>query len=328
MVVIRVCAGHNMNQSLTTTESALAPLSPIAEWHAHLDLQVRAGQMARDTATTYRQGMRKLTEWASQQENWNRTLILEWVAALKAEGKAVKTVSIWLTGARCFFQWMLSEGRIVVDPTAGVRAGKNSGKRHKRERLTDEEVAKLMKMASLSNRERALIWLMLYTGARGIELQRANIEDLKTGEGNDLLLYVQGKGRDEKDEPLVIAAKPAREAIRAYLAELAERKHTKGPMFVTERNFEGKPRRISRSTLRADIKGAFKRAGINVDRMKTVHSLRHSAARKALEGGADVRNVQKMLRHNTIQTTEIYVDESRRLTDAAERRISYGIEGE
>jgi len=76
-----------MNKSLTTTTTALAPPSPVAEWHAHLDLQVRAGQMAKDTATTYRQGMRKLTEWASQQESWDRTLILEWVAALKAEGK-------------------------------------------------------------------------------------------------------------------------------------------------------------------------------------------------------------------------------------------------
>ena len=134
-----------MTQSLTTTTTALAPSSPIAEWHAHLDLQVRAGQMAKDTATTYRQGMRKLTEWASQQESWNRTLILEWVAALKAEGKAVKTVSIWLTGARSFFQWMLSEGRIQVDPTAGVRAGSigTPGGRKRREQLTEAEVVKL-----------------------------------------------------------------------------------------------------------------------------------------------------------------------------------------
>lgn len=137
-----------MTNSLTTTATALAPLSPIAEWHAHLDLQVRAGQMAKDTATTYRQGMRKLTEWASQQENWNRTLILEWVAALKAEGKAVKTVSIWLTGARNFFQWMLSEGRITVDPTAGVKVGGigTPGGRKRRLQLTEAEVIKLKAM--------------------------------------------------------------------------------------------------------------------------------------------------------------------------------------
>lgn len=134
-----------MTRSLTATQTAIAPSSPIAEWHAYLDLQVRAGQMAKDTATTYRQGMRKLTEWASQQESWNRTLILEWVAALKAEGNAVKTVSIWLTGARCFFQWMLSEGRIHVDPTAGVRVGSigTPGGRKKREQLTEAEVVKL-----------------------------------------------------------------------------------------------------------------------------------------------------------------------------------------
>ncbi len=81
-----------MTEYLTTTQSALAPSSPITEWHAHLDLQVRAGQMAKDTATTYRQGMRKLTEWASQQETWDRRLILEWVAALKAEGFEGKVI--------------------------------------------------------------------------------------------------------------------------------------------------------------------------------------------------------------------------------------------
>ena len=131
-----------------TTQSALALPSPIAEWHAHLDLQVRAGQMAKDTATTYRQGMRKLTEWASQQESWNRRLILEWVAALKAEGKAVKTVSIWLTGARSFFQWMLSEGRIAIDPTAGVKVGSigTPGGRKRRAQLTEAEVIKLKAM--------------------------------------------------------------------------------------------------------------------------------------------------------------------------------------
>ena len=138
-----------MTNSLTATTTALAPPSPITEWHAHLDLQVRAGQMAKDTATTYRQGMRKLREWASQQESWNRTLILEWVAALKAEGKAVKTVSIRLTGARNFFQWMLSEGRIVVDPTAGVRAGSvgTPGGRKRRLQLTEAEIIKLKALA-------------------------------------------------------------------------------------------------------------------------------------------------------------------------------------
>ena len=143
---------------------------------------------------------------------------------------------------------------------------------------------------------------------------------------NNNNLYVQGKGRDEKDEPLVIAAKPAREAVRAYLAELAERKHTKGALFVTERDFEKKPRRISRSTLRADVKRAFARAGIFGNNVKTVHSLRHSAAEAMLSGGADIRDVQKTLRHNSLQTTEIYLNQKRRLKEAAERKISYGIE--
>ena len=110
------------------------------------------------------------------------------------------------------------------------------------------------------------------------------------------------------------------------IAELAERKHTKGALFVTKRS--KKPRRISRQTLRANIKKAFKKAGILGDGVKTVHSLRHKAARAMIEGGADIRNVQKTLRHNSLQTTEIYLNETRRLSDAAERVISYGAEGE
>lgn len=309
-----------------------SPYDHVSEWHDYLDLEAKAGQFSEDTVRSYKQGLRKLLEWKSPAEQVGikaqRGWLLEWIAALKAEGKALKTIDLWLTGVRSYFRWMILEDYIQVDPAYKVKAGKHINGRHKRDRITDEEVERLSNLTSLSKREKAMIWLMLYTGARGIELHRANIEDLRSGDGNDMLLFVQGKGRQEKDEPLVIAGKPARAAIREYLAELAERKHTSGPMFVTEKNFDGKPRRISRQTLRADIKNAFKRAGINVNRMKTVHSLRHSAARKALEGGANVRNVQKMLRHNTIQTTEIYVDEARRLTDAAERVISYGIEGE
>lgn len=324
------------NKDNTTTQevnaSLPAPYGHVVEWHAHLELEARAGQIADDTAKSYKQGLRKLLEWKRPDEQIGtkiqRDWILEWVAFLKTDSKALKTIDLWLTGVRSYFTWLILEGHAQADPTFKVRAGKHINGRHKRDRITDEEIESLSNLASLSKRDKAMIWLMLYTGARGIELHRANIEDLRSGEGNDLLLFVQGKGRQEKDEPLVIAGKPARVAIREYLAELAERKHTKGAMFVTERNFDGKPRRISRTTMRADIKAAFKRAGINVDRMKTVHSLRHSAARNALEKGADVRQVQKMLRHNTIQTTEIYVDEARRLTHAAERKISYGIEGE
>jgi len=140
-----------------------------------------------------------------------------------------------------------------------------------------------------------------------------------------MVLYVLGKGSNEK-EPLVIAGKPARAALMDYLAELAEAGHKKGALFATERKFGGQRRAVSRRTLRQIVKEAMERAGIIGDFTKTTHSLRHTAAITALQNGADVRQVQKMPRHSSIETTEIYVHEKRRIEEAAERFISYGLE--
>jgi site-specific recombinase XerD len=265
---------------------AVGPGDLVLEWHAHLDREVTAAQMSADTAATYRRGLARFQEWGQGQltagAQPDRRAVLEWVADLRARKLAVKTIAIWLTGARAFFQWAVSEGYIGADPTAGVKAGKRlNTKRHVRERLSDEEVGRLLSLASLSKRDRALIWLALFTAARSVELWRADIEDIRdTPDG--MLFYVQGKGRSEKDEPLVIAAKVARDALRDYRAELAEHGHVSGPLFIGERRRGGQYERIARRTLRLIVKATFRKAGI-IEPRKTAHSIRHTALSSSLD---------------------------------------------
>lgn len=316
----------------TNTAEALAKGGDLlGGWHQHLAREVAAGQMASDTAETYRRGLEKFRQWGDAKiadgAQLDRLAVLEWIAEMRKDGKAPKSIAVWLGGARAFFQWALSEGRIPVDPTAGVKAGKRTGtRRHSKDRLSDEEIARLMDLASLSKRDRALIFLALYTAARSIELHRADIEDLKTA-GKQMIFLVQGKGRIEKDDILVIASKIARAAIRDYLAELAEAGHRAGPLFVTERRFNDELRRISRRTLRRAVRNAFDAAGI-IESTKTTHSLRHSAISKIVETTGDIRMAQKVARHSSVMTTEIYAHELSRLENPGEAHIKYGLAGE
>src|SRR5262245_38576963 len=118
----------NTESLIPSTPAALAPPDPIAAWHSALQLDADAGQISRDTMATYRNGLRKFQEWAAARatagDRVDRNVILKWLAHLRAEGHSVKSISVWLTGVRAFFQWMLSQGRIAIDPTAGVKAGR------------------------------------------------------------------------------------------------------------------------------------------------------------------------------------------------------------
>ena len=302
-----------------------------AEWAEYLNLEVRAEQMASDTAATYQRGFTKFQEWGKARTvaglPVDRAAVVEWVADLRAAGKSARSISVWLSGTRAFFQWGLSKGLFPSDPTAGVKAGRRTNtQRHSRDKLTDEEIGRLLSLASLTTRNKALIWVALYTAARSVELWRADIEDLRTV-GQQMVLLVQGKGHSEKDEPLVIAAKSARDAVRDYLAELAQRGHVGGPLFVTGRKFDGHYRRISRRTLRMDVHEAFKAAGI-VGKTKTAHSMRHSAISKIIEMTGDVRAAQKVARHSSVTTTEIYAHELDRLSNPGEAFIKFGLPGE
>lgn len=310
------------NQALITTEQTGIETRrrTLPElWFDCLAADVEAGELAADTAATYKRGLGKFIAWgAADPERANDGAVKAWLAALRAGGASQNSIAAWFAGVRAFFAWAVSERHIPADPTQGVKRGRRKGtaKTHKRELLTDDEMIRILNI-DLSRRDRALIHLLAYTGARGIELHRADIEDLRT-EGGELVLFVQGKGKDEKDEKVVIAHPDARDAIYNYLAE---RKTDQGPLFASEANRTAGGR-LSRRALRAIVRGILDNAGIT-SRRKTCHSFRHSAITNAIRNGATMTDAQAMARHASPNTTMTYFHELNRMTNAAEKRIDY-----
>ncbi len=225
---------------------------------------------------------------------------------------------------RSFFGWLAEMEEIPFDPTQAIKGAsrKGSAKRHVRESLTDREVIRLLEQPNRETqegvRDYAMLCLMLYTAARGIELHRADVEDLQTMDGA-LVLNVQGKGHYEKDDFLVLSHE-AESAMRDWLVL---RGKEGGALFTSSSNFS-KGERLSRRAMRGIVKGYFDAAGLHGN--KTTHSLRHTAITSAIRHNAPIQKVKGMSRHASLDTLMIYYHEADRLSDPAEKYISYASE--
>lgn len=166
--------------------------------------------------------------------------------------------------------------------------------------LTNEEVAKLLQPRATENKmelcDHAILELAYASGLRLAELKNIRLEQLHLEAG---FINVIGKGNKERVVPV---GKKAIEAIERYLRsgrpQLVNKKSSAN-VFLTQRGTS-----FASVTLWLRIKNCVKRAGIG--RNITPHMLRHSFATHLLEHGADLRVIQELLGHATINTTEVY----------------------
>lgn len=155
--------------------------------------------------------------------------------------------------------------------------------------LTKDEVRRLI-AAATHEKSRLLIKLLYASGLRVSECLALTVEDLELGER---IAWVRG-GKGGKDR-MVILSESLVQTLQGYLAK---QDITSGPLFVG-RSGAMKPRNAQ-----AIIAKTARRAGIT--KAVTPHKLRHSFATHLREGGTDLRVIQELLGHASIQTTEIY----------------------
>ena len=147
-------------------------------------------------------------------------------------------------------------------------------------------------------------------------MQRADIEDIKTIAG-EKVLFIQGKGREEKDEYKKITPE-VWEALSDYL-EARTDKSKKAPLFTGTSN-RAKGERLTEPSISRIIKGVFKAAGYDSDRI-TAHSLRHTSVTMLLKAGATIQEAQQHARHADPATTGIYAHNIEREKQHTEQRI-------
>ncbi|MEJ7839567.1 MAG: tyrosine recombinase [Thermomicrobiales bacterium] len=145
-----------------------------------------------------------------------------------------------------------------------------------------------------SIRDRAMLEVLYATGMRVSELVSLDLEDINPGDGS---VRCQGKAGRSRSVPLGDRAIAAVQIYRQSARDRLTRAETR-PLFVNHRGG-----RLTRQGFWLILKSYAERAGIDDI---TPHTLRHSFAMHALNKGAELRDVQQLLGHVSISTTQVY----------------------
>lgn len=257
------------------------------------------------TIDTYTKAIRQLFNYFSFNGvvRPKREDILAYKEKLKASGYKPTTVQNYITACKIFFKWTSQEGYYpnIAEHIKGAKLSRD----HKKDYLTSSQIKDILDSIEKDNikglRDYAILILMVTGGLRTIEVIRANIGDLRTV-GAFTVLYVQGKGREEKTEYIKISA-PVEKAIRMYLQMRKTTDETE-PLFTSLSN-NNKGQRLTTRSVSGVVKERLKNAGYNSSRL-TAHSLRHTAVTLSLLAGKNLAEVQQFARHVNITTTMIY----------------------
>lgn len=210
------------------------------------------------------------------------------------------TIGSYLTAVRQFYKW--TENTMLYPNIARSVKPPRGKKGFRKMHLNETEASDMLAyLKSKSLRDYAIVNLILRTGLRTIEVVRADVEDIRHKRGRRIL-KVWGKGYDDKDN-FVILGDAVWNPIQEYLNTRCM-KSKKEPLFVTD----GKGHRGARMSTRSVqyvCKESMKAIGLEGHEY-SAHSLRHTTAVLILKNGGDWQDVQRVLRHSSPATSQIY----------------------
>lgn len=228
--------------------------------------------------------------------------IRAWLASLVQQGKSRSTISRRTASIRSFTAWAYRRGYLDSDPGLLVTSARGDQKLPQVQ--TPSDTAELLSYAATRAREEnspAAIrdWAILETiYATGIRVSEVCSLDTTSIDQQGMTLRVIGKGNKERVVPFTRACLSALQAWLSHGRQSLAIPEAGRALFVGD-----KGRRIDPRVIRAMIHRMCAQAGV---RDLAPHALRHTAATHILAGGADLRAVQEMLGHSSLQTTQRY----------------------
>ena len=251
-----------------------------------------------NTVKGYVADLKGLKGYADTFDAFTLDALRRWLADAMSAGKSRATLARRTAAARAFSTWAYRQGYISTDAAARLKAPKVN--RPLPTVVKGERAGELVEAGTADDahpaeylRDRAMLELLYATGIRVGELTGLNLGDVDLARG---LAHVTGKGNKQRVVPF---GDEAAAAVSEWLEFGREELAGDTPaMFVGSRGG-----RIDQRQVRRIVERAGQRAGVeNV----SPHTLRHTTATHMLEGGADLRVVQEMLGHTSLQTTQIY----------------------
>lgn len=256
--------------------------------------------LSENTVSSYRQGLTGFADFLGRKvggvEQISEELLLEFLSTLSRQGLSVSSQSHRLSVVKNFLSYLVFEGVMPHNPAKLVEFPKKWFVLPKY--LSESEVANLLETPDVKTgagvRDRAILETLYATGLRISELISLTPDNLH---GREEYIRVVGKGGRERIVPV---GSKALEWIERYGKEVRPGwdRRMAVEIFLNQRGG-----RLTRQGVWKLIRRYGEMAGI---KGLSPHTLRHSFATHLVERGADLRTVQMMLGHSSINTTEIY----------------------
>lgn len=270
----------------------------------------------------YRRTLKQYFSWVDKKSyllsEIARPQLLEYKEELLNSNMSSLTVGSYITSVRRFYEWT-EANKFYPNVAKGIKTPKRKQQFKKQPLLPSQATALLNYYQDKALRDYAIITLLLRTGLRTIEVIRASVEDI-TFKGSQRVLLIQGKGRDEKDNFVLLTDKTY-QPIAQYLATRGNINGSE-PLFTSTSN-NSKGERLTTRSISYIAKEGLKAIGLD-ERAFTAHSLRHTTAVNILRAGGSLETAQFTLRHSNPATTQIYtatLNEERRLQNSGEALI-------
>lgn len=284
---------------------------------------LRSLDVSERSRATYTRSLKQFIGWLADTGRNTLQLQREDILAYKEylqSSKSAYTVTLYLTSVRKLYQYLESQ-KVYPDITRGIKGSKKP-RGFRKDTLSQNqlrEVLDSMELKSLEGqRDYAMFNLMARTGLRAIEISRALVGDIRQETGQPVL-WIQGKGRDSKDD-FVILTPEALKPIKSYLKARGRVKKDE-PLFCSHSDRNRGEDLTTRSVSRI-IKQALRGVGLDDSRL-TAHSLRHTAISLSIQGGASLQQAQAMARHSDSKTTLVYFHNLERISLGAEKFIKF-----
>jgi integrase/recombinase XerD len=272
--------------------------------------------MADNTVQAYGRDLDRFANWAAlvRYANYEKPTLKDlarYVAFLHDEKLAPPSIARHLVSLKMFYRFLKMEEK--ADAAAVDLLGSPKLWERVPQVLSPDSVDTLLNAPQPGDRfyyrDRAILETMYATGCRASEVVGLKLADLYL---DSAFCKCQGKGSKQRVVPL---GRPAVSALRDYLAESPEAaKRDRTFVFLSK---SGRP--LTRIFLWALVKKYCRRAGLPAK--TSPHTLRHSFATHVLAGGADLRTVQELLGHASIQTTQHYTHVDRERLKAIHKQF-------
>ncbi len=291
-------------------------------------LSVEKGS-SNNTLDAYRNDLRQFAAFVREQTaksdgpqtGWevvDRSLLLNYLVNLRERSYAPATMARKVAAVKSFFNFLVAEGKLGKNPAEGItgpKVGKSLPKA-----ISVAEVERLLEQPDKRStpegkRDKAMLELLYATGMRVTELVSLDVRDVNLRAG-----FVRCFGKGSKERIIPIHSKAIR-AVKSYLDDVRTR--LLGAAGETALFLNRRGQRLTRQGFWLILKGYTKKAGIEAE--ITPHVLRHSIATHLLHSGKmNLRELQELLGHANISTTQIYThlttERMRRVYDSAHPR--------